>query len=155
MATCRKAVSSMDSTAPTIVVLLCMHRSGSSYTASALEAMGMSLGPFPLLGANADNVHGYYESLPFYVVNRRVQEIALGFPDDYPTSEEGLARLIECGGAWPEGVEIPDDLVAEGRRLLLGLIESGPISGFKDPRTVLTWPFWRRVLCDPRAGGAW
>jgi hypothetical protein len=26
------------------------------------------------------------------------------------------------------------------------LVESGPISGFKDPRTVLIWPFWRRVL---------
>ena len=26
------------------------------------------------------------------------------------------------------------------------LLDSGPISGFKDPRTVLIWPFWRQVL---------
>ena len=106
----------------------------------------MSLGPFPLLGAHSSNIHGHYESLPFYVLNRKVQEIALGFPDDVPTSEEVLARFLDGKGIWPEGVKIPDELFDEGRRLVAGLVGSGGISGFKDPRTVLTWPFWRQVL---------
>ena len=106
----------------------------------------MSLGPFPLLGAHCSNIHGHYESLPFYVLNRKVQEIALGFPDDVPTSEEVLARFLDGKGIWPEGVKIPDELFDEGRRLIAGLVESGGVSGFKDPRTVLTWPFWRQVL---------
>ena len=33
-----------------------------------------------------------------------------------------------------------------GRSLVRTLLDSGKISGFKDPRTVLLWPFWRRVL---------
>ena len=75
-----------------------------------------------------------------------MQEIAFGFPDDVPKSEEVLTRFLDGKGIWPEGVKIPDELFDEGRRLVAGLVGSGGISGFKDPRTVLTWPFWRQVL---------
>jgi len=136
----------MDSETTTLALLLCMHRGGSSFAASVFQELGMSLGPFPLMGAHSSNIHGHYESLPFYMLNRKVQEIALGFPDDVPTSEEVLARFLDGKGTWPEGVKIPDELFDEGRRLVAGLVGSGGISGFKDPRTVLTWPFWRQVL---------
>ena len=106
----------------------------------------MSLGPFPLMGAAPSNIHGHYESLPLNSLNRKVQEIALGFPDDFPNSEEVLTRFLDGKGIWTEGVKIPDELFDEGRRLVAGLVGSGGISGFKDPRTVLTWPFWRQVL---------
>ena len=106
----------------------------------------MSLGPFPLLGAFSSNIHGHFESLPLQKLNCKVQEIALGFPDDFPKSEEVLTRFLDGKGIWPEGVKIPDELFDEGRRLVAGLVGSGGISGFKDPRTVLTWPFWRQVL---------
>jgi len=96
--------------------------------------------------ASPSNIHGYYESQPFYMLNQKVQEIALGFPDDFPTSEEVLTRLLDGQGIWPEGVKIPDELFDEGRRLIAGLVGSGAISGFKDPRTVLTWPFWRQLV---------
>jgi hypothetical protein len=75
-----------------------------------------------------------------------VQEIALGFPDDVPNSEQLLINFLEGKGSWAEAVKIPTALVDEGRRLVDRLIRSGKISGFKDPRTVLTWPFWREVL---------
>jgi hypothetical protein len=114
--------------------------------ASALNALGMSLGPYPLLGAHSSNIHGHFESIPLQELNRRVQEIALGFPDDVPPSEDLLNTFLAGQGMWPEGVKIPGELVDEGRRLVSGLVESGTISGFKDPRTVLTWPFWREVL---------
>ncbi|MGO8902716.1 MAG: hypothetical protein ACLQU5_30875 [Isosphaeraceae bacterium] len=136
----------MESETTTLAFLLCMHRSGSSLTASIFQELGMSLGPFPLLGAQSSNIHGHYESLPFHILNRKVQEIALGFPDDVPKSEEVLTRFLDGKGIWPEGVKIPDELFDEGRRLVAGLVGSGGISGFKDPRTVLTWPFWRQVL---------
>lgn len=106
----------------------------------------MSLGPFPLMGAHSSNIHGHFESLPFYMLNRKVQGIALGFPDEATDSEEVLTRFLEGKGIWPEGVSIPDELLDEGRQLVAGLIGSGRISGFKDPRTVLNWPFWRQVL---------
>jgi len=136
----------MESETTTLAFLLSMHRSGSSLTASIFQKLGMSLGPFPLLGAAPSNIHGHYESLPFHSLNRKVQEIALGFPDDVPKSEETLTRFLDGKGIWPEGVKIPDELFDEGRRLVAGLAGSGGISGFKDPRTVLTWPVWRQVL---------
>ena len=54
----------MESDTTTLAFLLCMHRSGSSFTASAFQELGMSLGPFPLLGALPGNIHGHFESLP-------------------------------------------------------------------------------------------
>ena len=136
----------MESETKTLAFLLCMHRSGSSFTASVFQELGMSLGPFPLLGAHSSNIHGHYESLPLLELNRKVQEIAFGFSEDFPKSEEVLARFLDGKGIWPEGVKIPDELFDEGRWLVAGLVGSGGISGFKDPRTVLTWPFWRQVL---------
>ncbi|MGC8643742.1 MAG: hypothetical protein ACP5XB_28110, partial [Isosphaeraceae bacterium] len=62
-----------------------------------------------------------------------------------------LNGFLERKGIWPAGVTIPDELFAEARQLLTGLVESGTISGFKDPRTVLTWPFWRQVLSEFRS----
>ncbi|MGA2700830.1 MAG: hypothetical protein ABSH35_07010 [Isosphaeraceae bacterium] len=136
----------MDSDTTTLAFLLCMHRSGSSLTASVFQELGMSLGPYPLVGAHSSNIHGHFESLPLLMLNKKVQEIAFGFPEDFPKSEEVLTRFLDGKGIWPEGVKIPDELFDESRRLVAGLIGSGGISGFKDPRTVLTWPFWRQVL---------
>jgi hypothetical protein len=80
------------------------------------------------------------------MLNRKVQEIAFGFPDDFPLSDEVLNRFLEGEGQWPDGIEIPDELSEEGRQLIAGLVDSAPISGFKDPRTALTWPFWDQIL---------
>lgn len=132
----------------TFVLLLCMHRSGSSLTANILQELGMSLGEDPLVGPAPSNIYGHFESEPLQRLNRRLQELAFGFLDDSPTSEPVLSRFLEQRGAWPQDLEIPDSLLREGSDLLARLIDSGRISGFKDPRTVLTWPFWRRVLAS-------
>lgn len=139
-------VSLMDGPNRTLVVLLTMHRSGSSLTASILQKLGMSLGPFELLGAEPTNPHGHFESIPFHSLNREVQEWAFGFPDDLPNDPETHARFLASQGAWPTDRDIPDEWLEEGERLTRVLIESGSPSGFKDPRTVLTWPFWQRVF---------
>jgi hypothetical protein len=136
----------MEDSARTLIVLLSMHRSGSSLTASVLERLGMSLGPFELNGAMPSNPYGHFEAMPFLELNRQVQELAFGFPDDLPDSPTILSRLIKSQGQWPADVAIPEDLVNDGRSLVRALIASGEISGFKDPRTVLTWPFWERVF---------
>ncbi len=140
----------MESDTRTLVLLLCMHRSGSSLAASAFQQLGMSLGPFPLVEPNSSNVHGHFESWPLVDLNRRVLDLAFGFPDDadrsHPKSDLLFARVMDHQGIWPEGFDVPGEMVQEGRRLIAGLVESGEVSGFKDPRTVLAWPFWRQVL---------
>ena len=136
----------MNRSGRTLVVLLSMHRSGSSFTANVLQEMGMSLGPFELLGAEPHNVHGHFEAMPILELSRAVQVRVYGFPDELPETPETMSRLIESRGEWDETNEVPEELIDRGRSLLGTLIDSGEVSGFKDPRTVLLWPFWRRVL---------
>ena len=136
----------MEDCKRTLAIFLSMHRCGSSLATQILHQMGMSLGPFELMGSAPSNPHGHFEALPFYDLNRQVQELAFGFPDDLPDSPEVLARFTASRGAWPDGLQLPDELFKQGRSLICALIESGEVSGFKDPRTVLTWPFWRQVL---------
>jgi hypothetical protein len=137
----------MEDTQRTLVVVLTMHRSGSSVATSILNRLGMSLGPFELIGATPSNPHGYFEAYPILELNKDVQKLVYGFSEDVPESEEALDKFVASQGAvyWPE---IPADLLARGRSIIEKLIESGIISGFKDPRTVLLWPFWKRVLAD-------
>ncbi len=136
----------MEGPRRTLVVLLTMHRSGSSLTANILQRLGMSLGPFELLGAQPTNPYGHFESMPFQRLNRRVQKWAFGFADDMPTSPEIHARFLETQAAWPTDRTIPEDWLEEGESITRALIESGSPSGFKNPRTVLTWPFWQAVF---------
>jgi hypothetical protein len=136
----------MENTERTLVILLTMHRCGSSLTTNVLQRLGMSLGPFELLKAAPSNPYGHFESVPFWRLNQQIQNLAFGFLDDLPDSPETLARFLDTNGHWDEGTLIPDELFTEGRSLIRALVNSGQISGFKDPRTVLTWPFWKRVL---------
>lgn len=136
----------MDQAKRRLIVILCMHRSGSSLATNILDKLGMSLGPFDLLGARVGNPHGHYESLAFVNLNRQVLEWAFGFREDAPEDPETLARFLGEGGAWPVDRSVPKTWLEEGGRIVRALAESGSISGFKDPRTVLTWPFWRQVF---------
>jgi len=61
----------MEGSKRKLIVLLCMHRSGSSLTANLLQQLGMSLGPFELIAAAPSNPYGHFEALPFHIMNRR------------------------------------------------------------------------------------
>ena len=129
----------------TLVPILCMHRSGSSLTAGVLQALGMSLGPFELMPATADNPRGYFEAVAFYELDRQVQRHALGFADDMPEDAEGLRRFLAGKGRWRADA-VPPAWIDRGVELVRTLIESAPVSGFKDPRVPLVWPFWIEVF---------
>src|SRR5579883_1660351 len=108
-----------------------MHRSGTSLVSHVLSTVGLYLGPpEEIVGANQDNLDGYWEHRGFVDIN-----------------DEILARL---GASWERPPELPlgllelerlDDL----RPRALALIEelsTEPVWGWKDPRTSLTLPFW-------------
>jgi hypothetical protein len=136
----------MEDGGRTLIILLSMHRCGSSLTTRVLERMGMSLGPFELYGAEPSNPHGHFEAVPFVLLNRRIQSLIFGFADDLPDSPEVLERFGATKGHWDPDTYVPEEFLAEGRSLIRTLLDSGQVSGFKDPRTVLVWPFWERVL---------
>jgi hypothetical protein len=131
----------------TLVVLLCMHRSGSSLVANLLERLGMSLGPFELMGATEHNKYGHFEAVPFYDLDRTLLADLFGFSYDVPETAESFRRFSECEGLWSfDTLPRTEERVAQGRQLIAQLVASGEVSGFKDPRVPLLWPYWSRVL---------
>ena len=53
----------MEDTQRTLVILLSMHRSGSSLTANVFMEQGLSLGPWELCPAHPTNPHGHFEAI--------------------------------------------------------------------------------------------
>jgi len=124
------------------VLVVGMHRSGTSAVASALGALGLLLPQDEdLLGPRRGNDRGHFESLSLM-----------------DQSDEILRRL---GGSWDDPPPIPVDPVSSD--------ELGPVAGraaaafrrafpdldravcWKDPRTALLLPFWRQVIDRPLA----
>lgn len=137
----------VENSARTLVVFLTMHRSGSSVATSIFYRLGMSLGPFELLDSSPSNPNGHFEAVPILNLNKDVQRFVYGFDEDLPESEEAIDKFVALQGHadWPD---LPDEFLRRGRAMIECLIDSAPVSGFKDPRTVLLWPFWSRVLAD-------
>ena len=130
----------------TLVVTLCMHRSGSSLTSHLMHRLGMSLGPFELLGPSETNKFGYFEATPIVELNKEVQRQVLGFVGDMPTSPAMLQSLCDCSGRWECDQAVLEPALQRAEELLRQLVDSAPISGFKDPRVPLLWPFWQQVF---------
>src|SRR5215470_3451311 len=84
----------MEGTQRTLVILLSMHRSGSSLTANAFMEQGLSLGPWALLPAHRGNPHGHFEAIPILEVNLAVQTLIHGFREDLPETEEAVAAFL-------------------------------------------------------------
>lgn len=119
------------------VLVLGMHRSGTSAIAGALEAMGFEVGPEnDLMPADVDNPEGYFELLSIVRAN-----------DDL---------LAHFGGRWDSPPDFApnwvDDEVAmefvDTERALLGELFESERYLLKDPRLSLLLPLWRRITND-------
>ena len=127
--------------------MLGMHRSGSSLVTNLFQRLGMSLGPFELLGASEHNKHGHFEAMPSYRLDQELLTQIFNFSEDVPAAPEVLRRFLACEGQWHwESSPISPQQVERGKKFVEQLVAAGPVSGFKDPRVPLLWPFWDRVL---------
>ena len=112
-----------------------MHRSGTSMVARLLNLSGLYLGPdSEFMPANPHNQGGYWENNSFVALNEAI--------------------LAHLNGGWDLPPSVPD-----GWHLQLALLpmcvqaahiiqrfEAHDRWGWKDPRTSLTWPFWKYLL---------
>lgn len=125
------------------VLVLGMHRSGTSAIARGLQALSVYLGD-DFLDAQPENPTGYWEDRGIVAINERL--------------------LKSVGTTW-DGVTPIDPGRLEGWRTwrlrratiryLRGRFTPQPLWGFKDPRTVRLLPFWLRVLHDCDVDGAY
>jgi hypothetical protein len=118
---------------PTIVVLG-MHRSGTSCVARALHEGGMYLGDKLMNQVASDNLEGHWEAWNAVQIN-----------DDILTASGAQwHRLpLDLTLAPPEGI---DQRIEQ----FLEELAVQPVHGFKDPRTLITFPVWEPHLSDAR-----
>lgn len=119
---------------PTAILVLGMHRSGTSALTRVLNLLGVELG-VRLMAAGADNPKGFWE-----------HEDAVALHEDL---------LASFGMAWDDPRPLPDDWlrrpeVAEARRRLQMMLEqefaTAPLWAVKDPRLCRFAPLWIEVL---------
>ncbi len=130
------------STRPVIPVLG-MHRSGTSMITRLLNHLGLELGG-PLLDAGPDNPQGYWEHTGFIRQNAEM----LAALDSNVHGYGSFAELRRTS-TLARRLTVTDEKRTEIHRLLAELADSADRAwGCKDPRTVLTWPVWERLLRD-------
>jgi len=116
------------------IVVIGMHRSGTSAVARGLAALSVDLGN-DFLDAQPENPTGYWEDRGIVELNERVLSLLGMTWDDAapidPTRFSGWRM-------WR--------LRRETMRYLRRRFGSKPLWGFKDPRTIRLLPFWLRVL---------
>lgn len=120
--------------APEGVVVLGMHRSGTSTVTRLVSLLGLAVcRPDDLLAGFPGNPRGHWESKSLIAFNNRL--------------------LRDMGGSWfcppaPGSEDVPGLLERYGARGLAVLRSAYPQQPFvwKDPRTCLLLPFWSRVL---------
>ncbi|MDE1145990.1 MAG: sulfotransferase [Azospirillaceae bacterium] len=117
-----------------IVVLLGMHRCGTSALTRGLLTLGVDLGD-SLMPPNEGNRRGYWEDTEVVALNDQL-----------------LARF---GHSWHTITSIPDeqltgeataDLMLEAATLLRRKLKEGRVFAMKDPRMARLLPFWKAVF---------
>jgi hypothetical protein len=121
-----------------VVVLLGMHRSGTSLTASILEAMGVDFGG-DLLPANENNPRGYFEDAAISRVHIRINRLL----NRRPFTPPGLADYPDSFWGSSQAEESIDELEMLLRKRLE---RCNGIWGFKDPHAGSFLPLWKEVF---------
>lgn len=116
-----------------------MHRSGTSMITRAINLLGLELGQ-PLLKPTPDNLGGYWEHSFFVRINSELLHTMRCDPNGFASYRE-LLKLPSLS----KRVSIDDDKFAEIQSTI-GETFSNPVWGWKDPRTVLTFPLWQMIL---------
>jgi len=116
------------------VVVLGMHRSGTSALARLFSLLGCAL-PSHLLGANDTQVHGHWESDAIRAFNDEVLAAAGRGWNDWLAIDAGWY-------ASPIGA----DFIARGVTLVEAEFSAAPMIVLKDPRICRLWPLWHAIL---------
>ena len=118
-----------------IIVVLGMHRSGTSAVARGLQVMGVELGDRMMPPAENNNITGFWEDVDLNALNIEIMS-ALGQDWNYlsPIKASNIEFLLEKG------------YFLRAAKLLQQKIGTKSIFGFKDPRVAKLLPFWKEVF---------
>jgi hypothetical protein len=126
----------MNKTTRQAIIVLGMHRSGTSALAGALGMLGIRL-PDSLMPPTTENPKGYFESKQIFAIHERLLAAA-------GTSWSGIGNLPADWFDSAQTSAFVDELVAAVRQ------DYGDAATFvvKDPRICRLMPLWRKVLAE-------
>lgn len=108
-----------------LFLVLCLHRSGSSATAGVMHQLGIHMGE-KLLPATPNNQKGHFENSEFVNLNQEILRSIQSTWNRPPSREKILNAKIPVAKV--------QSFLQKNRK---------PIWGLKDPRTLLTFEFWK------------
>ena len=118
-----------------LIVVLGMHRSGTSVITRGLKVMGAELGVRMMLPAEGNNPKGFWEDIDLNSLNIEILKV---IESDWhhlvPIEKRHVAKLHNEG------------YLLRSVELLRHKIKNSPIFGFKDPRVAKLLPFWKEVF---------
>ncbi|TWT17608.1 hypothetical protein [Luteimonas wenzhouensis] len=118
----------------TAVIVLGMHRSGTSAIAGVLSLLGIAT-PRHLMAPTRDNPKGYWESTALMTVHDRILQSAGSSWDDWD----------RFNPAWIDSPAAPQ-LLAQLEEAIVAEFNGAPTLLVKDPRMCRLMPAWRVVL---------
>lgn len=125
----------MDKPAKKLIVVLGMHRSGTSAITRALSVMGVELGDRLMPAAEGNNEKGFWEDMDINSLNDdMLHAIGNGWAHLTPIETKDLDCLRENG------------FFLKAAQLLRQKTADTNIFGIKDPRLSRLLPFWREVF---------
>ncbi len=125
----------MSDSSPRIVVVLGMHRSGTSAITRGLEVLGVDLGSSLMQGIPGNNEKGFFEDLDIYNLNNEILQ-ALG----HTWHTWSPISVDELTGA------ATDQFRLRAVELLRAKTAGIATFGLKDPRISRLLPFWKTVF---------
>lgn len=119
-----------------LIVVLGMHRSGSSAITKGLEVMGVNLGSH-LMSADANNEKGYFEDIALNQINTEILEASGHSWNSLSLIKDNDLLSDKFTGLKDRATEILKEKLA-----------GAEILGIKDPRFCRLLPFWKDVFND-------
>jgi hypothetical protein len=117
-----------------VVLVLGMHRSGTSVVARGLQCLGVSLGN-RLMAPQPDNPKGFFEDQDLVDIDDAVLQQLGAAWDDPPPFSEGTLGVIAAAR-----------LGATARQSLSSKVSTATPFAFKDPRLSVLLPFWAPIF---------
>ncbi|EJL58063.1 hypothetical protein PMI09_00556 [Rhizobium sp. CF122] len=118
-----------------LVVVLGMHRSGTSALTRSLQVLGVGLGDNLMPSVEGNNAKGFWEDLDLNAINI---EMLRALKSDWhhlrPIDEVDVEKLKSEG------------FFARAVHLMRSKVGSTGFFGFKDPRVAMLLPFWKQIF---------
>jgi hypothetical protein len=118
-----------------LIVVLGMHRSGTSATTRGLKVLGVELGDRMMPAAEGNNAKGFWEDIDLNALNiQMLKAVGCDWQNPALLSVDDLEELCNQG------------FLLRAVELLRSKLGQGTPFAFKDPRVAKLLPFWKRVF---------